>query len=63
MRIAVIEEKCCGYASCIGVSPTLFEIGPDNVATVRLEDVPEDLWAQAREAVGACPTDAIVISE
>lgn len=63
MRVRVEEEKCCGFASCISVAETVFEIGNDNVAHVTDETPGEALWAAVRLAAESCPTDAIVIED
>ncbi|MFC7493011.1 MULTISPECIES: ferredoxin [unclassified Nocardioides] len=64
MRVTVIEDKCCGFATCISVAPDVFDIDGDQIAVPLVEgDLPERLHQCAREAAEACPTDAIVIEE
>jgi ferredoxin len=63
MRVRVEEERCCGFASCISLAETVFDIGDDNIAHV-IDDAPgEALWAAVRAAAESCPTDAIVVEE
>lgn len=64
MKVTVIEDKCCGFATCLSVAPEVFDIDSDQIAFPLIErDLPERLFACAREAAEACPTDAIVIEE
>lgn len=64
MKVHVIEDKCCGYATCISIAPEVFDITSDQIAVPLIEgDLPERLFACAREAAAACPTEAIVIEE
>ncbi|WP_067437558.1 ferredoxin [Nocardioides jensenii] len=64
MKVTVIEDKCCGFATCISVAPEVFDIDSDQIAVSLIDgDLPERLHACAREAAEACPTDAIVIEE
>ena len=64
MKVTVIEDKCCGFATCLSVAPEVFDIDSDQIAFALIEgDLPERLFACAREAAEACPTDAIVIEE
>jgi len=63
MKIRIDEEKCCGYAACLSAAPELFDLGDDNIAIVLNPAPPADQHAAAREALAACPTDAIVVEE
>jgi ferredoxin len=59
----VIEDKCCGYAACLGVAARVFAIEADNVAVVLVPEPEGDLAHEARAAAQACPTGAIVIEK
>lgn len=64
MQAKVIEDKCCGFATCISVAPEVFDIDSDQIAVPLIEgDLPDRLVQCARDAAEACPTDAIVIEE
>jgi ferredoxin len=63
MKIRIDEEKCCGYAACLGAAPELFDLGDDNIAVVIRAEPGPDQFAAAWEAAAACPTDAIVVEE
>jgi ferredoxin len=64
MRVSVIEDKCCGYATCIGIAPEVFDVDSDQIAIVLIDgEVPANLRGCVLEAAEACPTDAIVIEE
>lgn len=64
MQARVLEEKCCGYATCLSLAPDVFDIDTDQIAVVLIDgDLPAELHAGVREAAEACPTDAIEILE
>jgi ferredoxin len=63
MKIRIDEEKCCGYAACLSAAPELFDLGDDNIAVVLNVSPDPGQYPAAREAAGACPTDAIVVGE
>jgi ferredoxin len=63
VKIRIDEDKCCGYAACLSAAGDLFDLGDDNIAVVLVAEPAPDRHAAAREAAGACPTDAIVIEE
>jgi ferredoxin len=63
VKIRIDEDKCCGYAACLSVAPTVFDLAPDNIALVLIAEPTADLHGEVREAAAACPTDAIVIDE
>lgn len=64
MKVKVIEEKCCGFATCMSIAPQVFDIDSDQIAVVLMDgDLPTDLHGCIRDAVSACPTEAILIEE
>ncbi len=62
MKVRIEKEQCSGDELCVDVCPELFEM-QEEVAVVKMEDVPEELQGKCREAVEACPTEAIIIEE
>jgi ferredoxin len=60
-QIKVIRDMCIGAASCVAVSPAIFELDAENKAIVKEtgEDIPENIVLAAQ----SCPTKAIVITD
>jgi ferredoxin len=60
-RFYVDKNICIGCALCSTVAPAVFQMEDDGLARVYLpeEMVPEDLIANADEALETCPVDAI----
>ena len=58
-KVKVLRDACIGAASCIAVSPNVFELDTENKAVVKsgADDVPENILLAAQ----SCPTKAIVI--
>ncbi len=58
-KIQVIRDLCIGAATCVAISPPVFQMDKENKA-VTLEggaDIPENILAAAQ----SCPTKAIII--
>ena len=62
MRAKVDAELCTGCELCCETCPEVFEMG-DDVAVVKIEEVPADAEDSAREAAEDCPSEAIIIEE
>jgi ferredoxin len=58
-KIKVIRNLCIGAASCVAVSPTVFQLDSENKAVVI--DNPNDLPENILMAAQSCPTKAIVV--
>ena len=58
-KIKVIRHLCIGAASCVAVSPGVFQLDSENKAIVPdgANDVPENILMAAQ----SCPTKAIVV--
>jgi ferredoxin len=58
-KITILRKACIGAASCVAVSPGVFEMDSDNKAIVKAaaDDLPENILLAAQ----SCPTKAIVI--
>ena len=61
MRVKVDRDLCIGAASCIAVSPSVFQLDDKSKAIVvdQANDVPENILLAAQ----SCPTKAIVITD
>ncbi len=58
-QIKVLRDACISAASCVAVSPAVFELDSENKATVKEGSTDEE--ANILMAAQACPTKAIVI--
>jgi ferredoxin len=60
MRVKVDAELCTGCELCVENCPDVFEMA-DDVAKVKVEEVPEDQADCTRGAAEDCPVEAIAI--
>jgi ferredoxin len=57
-KVKVIRNLCIGAASCIAVSPSIFELDGENKAVIlNGQDTPENILMAAQ----SCPTKAIIV--
>lgn len=58
-KVTVLRKACIGAASCVAVSPGVFQLDNENKAIVidGASDLPENILLAAQ----SCPTKAIVI--
>ncbi len=58
-RVLVLRDKCIAAASCIAISPDVFELDETQKAVIKNDghDSPENILMAAQ----ACPTKAVVI--
>jgi ferredoxin len=58
-KIKVIRDLCIGAASCIAISPNIFQLDGENKAIIleKGQDVPDNILMAAQ----SCPTKAIII--
>lgn len=58
-KVKVIRHLCIGAASCVALSPAVFQLDGENKAVVPegADDIPENILMAAQ----SCPTKAIVI--
>lgn len=59
---ARVTEDCIACGRCIEICPEVFEMGED-LAQVKVEEVPAEFEETAQEAADECPTSAIVIEK
>ena len=60
-KVQVIRDLCIGAASCIAVSPTVFQLDGENKAII--QDGSTDTEENILMAAQSCPTKAIVITD
>lgn len=61
MNVSIDESGCIGCGLCTQVCPEVFEMGDSGVAEVILEEVPENLEDNVREAADGCPVEVITV--
>ncbi len=62
MRVLIDEDACIGCGVCVESCPEVFEMGDDK-ASVKVDEVPEELVESCRDAAESCPVEAIQIEE
>ncbi len=58
MKAVVDKDLCTGCGLCEDTCPEVFEV-KDNVATVKVSKVPDDVVESCKEAADSCPVEAI----
>lgn len=59
MKVIVNEEMCEGHGKCELSAPEVFELRPDDVSIVLMEEVPPELHEKVERAIRLCPRQAI----
>ena len=57
-----VTEDCIACNRCVEICPEVFEMG-DELAEVKVDEVPSDYEDAVREAADECPTSAIIVEE
>ena len=58
-RAVVDRALCQGHGLCQITAPDIFELDGDGLSVVRVDEVPVELEAAARDAESSCPQEAI----
>ena len=61
MKASVNRETCIGCGICEELCPGVFRLDCDNIATVKVDEIPNDLEVSAINSRDDCPVDAITI--
>jgi ferredoxin len=61
MKVTITED-CILCGLCEQTCPEVFEMG-DQIAKVKLDEIPEEFQEAAQQAADECPTSAIIIEE
>jgi ferredoxin len=59
MRIVVDWDRCTGMGMCESLAPDVFEVDDDGSLILHAEQVPDGMEGDVREAIAACPTEAL----
>lgn len=63
-KVVVDQGLCRAYGLCVAAHPDIFQLPPGSpVAVVAREVIDADDLEDVREAIRACPTQAISLSE
>jgi len=63
MRVLPDRGKCQGYGNCAVTEPRVFDLDEDGFVKLLVDDIPEELWDEIKEAARGCPMRALVIDE
>jgi ferredoxin len=61
-RVCVDADRCVGHGRCYTLAPDVFDADEVGHSIVRVENVSEELEAQAVDAEQNCPEGAITLS-
>ncbi len=62
MKVSVDKDTCTGCGLCVDECPDVFEMNEDeDVAVVKVSEVPADLEDSAKDAADGCPVEAISV--
>ncbi|RLG16842.1 ferredoxin [Nanoarchaeota archaeon] len=61
MKVTVNKETCIGCGSCVAICPAIFEL-KEGKSVVKKQPSSEKEESCVKDAVEACPVDAIKIS-
>ena len=62
MKAKIDEDLCTACELCVDTCPDVFEM-EDDVAIVKVDEIPADAEECAQEAADDCPAEAITIEE
>ncbi|KPM55337.1 ferredoxin [Frankia sp. R43] len=63
MRVVVDFKLCESNALCVGIAPSVFELDDNDYLVILDEEPSEDLRADLKAAVAACPKQAISLAD
>ncbi len=62
-RVQVDPELCVGSGGCEALAPDVFEVDDDGILVIHRPEPADDELPDVREAVRACPTQALSLPE
>lgn len=61
MKVTVHENLCIGCGICELEYPDIFQLGDDGLAHPVSDDLDEEQYGDARDAIAICPVEAISV--
>lgn len=61
MKVSVDKDLCTGCGLCTDNCPEVFEM-KDDIASVKLSEVPKNLESQVKQCADDCPVEAIKVA-
>lgn len=61
MKVHVDRQRCTGLGMCESLAPLFFEVNDDGDLELLRTEISDDEVTAVREAVAACPTEALRI--
>lgn len=61
MKATIDADLCTGCELCVTTSPDVFEMGDDNIAKVKVGEVPAGAEDSVKEAAANCPVECIKV--
>ena len=59
MKLKVDKDICIGCGACGAIAPDVFEMDDEGLATLVVEEIPEESIEDAIDAKEGCPVNAI----
>ena len=63
IRVTVNRDTCSGFATCVVVSETIFDLDDEGLVVLKRPLVEDDELDAVRQAAYDCPTDSISFTE
>jgi ferredoxin len=63
MKVTVDRMLCESNAICVGLVPSVFDLGDDDVLAIVEPSPPEELREQVELAVVRCPRQALTLTD
>lgn len=61
MKVTIDRDGCISCELCASVCPDVFRMADDNLAEVYVDEIPEELEDDVREAAEGCPSEVIIV--
>ena len=63
MKIHVDRKRCTGLGICESLAPDVFEVNEDGELVLLTEDITDELMDGVKDAISACPTEALRLGQ
>lgn len=63
MKTSVDQDTCISCGVCVSMCPDIYQFNDDDKSEPIVDEIPEELQDDAKEARDSCPVDAIDIEE